>query len=87
MPQSRTARKVFNWDVTVKGAWANEIEEMLKGIGAVDIFTNLKPVNILQVKEALMEMYKINWSEEIFHKPKLRTYTLIKSCYGTEKYV
>ncbi len=32
-------------------------------------------------------MYREKWSVDIWHKPKLRTYCVIKNSYGVESYV
>ena len=45
------------------------------------------PFNIEELKETLLDKVKCNWAEEIWSKPKLRTYREIKSDYYAENYV
>jgi hypothetical protein len=87
MPENRVAKKIFNWDVSVKGAWACEVQDIFTQIGAPDLFQNINTVYILAAKEVLLDTHKSKWSQDIFLKPKLRTYRIIKSCFGNEKYV
>lgn len=41
MPENRVAKKIFNWDVSVKGAWACEVQDIFTQIGAPDLFQNI----------------------------------------------
>ena len=87
MPENRVARKIFNWDVSVKGAWASAVEDILISIGLHDSFINNSIVNTSIVKDTLYSLHQNKWSQDILYKPKLRTFVMIKSCYGSEKYV
>ena len=81
------AKNIFNWDISIKGAWARELESILVEIGAHDIFSNRNCINIQAAKETLNSQFYYNWSNEILQKPKLRTFVTIKHSYGEEKYV
>ena len=87
MPENRVAKKIFNWDVSIKGAWASTVEDILIRTGLLDSFQNCTVVNIVMVKEILNSIYQNKWSQDILHKPKLRTFVMIKSHYACEKYV
>ena len=55
--------------------------------GLEDAFFRLEQVNIVTLKEMLFDQIKHTWAEEIWSKPKLRTYREIKYDYYTENYV
>ena len=87
MPENRVAKKIFNWDVSIKGAWASAMEDTFLRTGLQDSFQNCRIVNISMVKELLNSIYQNKWSQDILHKPKLRTFVMMKSYYACEKYV
>ena len=87
MPENRVAKKIFNWDVSVKGAWASAVEDTLVRTGLHDSFINNSIVNTSIIKDTLYSLHQNKWSQDILYKPKLRTFVTIKSCYGSEKYV
>lgn len=63
------------------------VEDTLVRIGLHDSFINNSIVNTSIVKDTLYSLYQNKWSQDILYKPKLRTFVVIKSCYGSEKYV
>lgn len=50
-------------------------------------FRNIFPCGVNQIKDKRFLIQKENWAADIWFKPKLRTYTLIKENYITEPYV
>ena len=87
MPENRVAKKIFNWDVSIKGAWASTVEDILIRAGLLDSFQNCSVVNISMVKEILNSIFQNKWSQDILYKPKLRTFVMLKNQYACEKYV
>ena len=51
------------------------------------IFQNKLQCNVHQIRNVMFSRYKENWSRELWYKPKLRTYCLIKNTYNVEPYV
>ena len=87
MNNDRLTKKIFNWDIQVKGPWTEDMRNMLCECGREDVFLGLNQVNNEMLKETLLEKVKGNWAEEVWSKPKLRTYREIKSDYCAENYV
>ena len=61
-----------------KGAWASAVKDTFVRTGLLDSFQNNSNVNIYMVKETLSSVYQNKWTQDILHKPKLRTFVI---CY------
>ncbi len=73
-PSSRRASEILLWDLSVKGECASEMFELLwKSDGETGGVQTKCPSS--------------QWAEEIWRKPKLRTYRLFEKDYRCEKYV
>ena len=60
MPENRIAKKIFNWDVSIKGGWASTAEDVLIRTGSLDSFQNCSVVNISVAKEILIVYLRTN---------------------------
>ena len=87
MPDSRLTKQIFLWDISTGNAWSNKIECVFEETGLQHIFRNKLKCNIAHIKSILFDTYKQKWADEIWLKPKLRTYCLLKSGYHPELYV
>ena len=87
MPDSRLTKQIFLWDISTGNAWSNKIECVFEETGLQHIFRNKLKCNIAHIKSILFDTYKKKWADDIWLKPKLRTYCLLKSGYHPELYV
>lgn len=84
MPDNRLTKQIFLWDLLNNCSWARQLEKIFSIAGLQYIYRNKLPCSVNQVKKVLFENYKQKWLGEVQHKPKLRTYRLIKDNYGPE---
>ena len=87
MPDNRLTKQIFKWDLLSGQSWGREIENIFEEAGLQYIFRNKLKCSLKQIKSILFVNYKQKWAEEIWLKPKLRTYCLIKSTFQSEPYV
>ena len=87
MPEERITKKVFTWDTTHNYPWAREMLAIFYEADLQYVFRNRLPCDVTQFKTKMFLNYKERWATEIWLKPKLRTYVLIKDTYSPEPYV
>ena len=83
---NRIVRKIFEWDILIRGAWATDMYDILLRAGYEDHYYNKEKVESMIIKEILFQNVKDRWALDILCKPKLRTYCEIKHVYGPEDY-
>ena len=87
MPDNRLTKQIFKWDLLSGQSWTREVETVFTEAGLQYIFRNNLKFSPKQIKSILFDKYKLKWAEEIWSKPKLRTYCLIKYSFQSEPYV
>ena len=87
MSESRLTKKVFNWDKAHNGPWTKGVFSILREADLAYVFLNMLCCNINLLKQKIFCNHKEKWSNDIWSKPKLRSYVQIKHCFGTEPYV
>lgn len=84
---NRIIRKIFEWDIMIKGAWASDMYDILVRTGYEDHYYDKEKVDISFVKDITFQQVKDRWALDMWCKPKLCTYCEIKHVYGPENYV
>ena len=74
MDSSRLAKKIFNWDLSIKNKnWSSNVENIFDDLDLLPIFMNQNICPISLAKQKLMENSIIKWKSDINSKPKLFT--------------
>ena len=87
LPPNRVASQIFYWDLSVKGVWVSEMFDLLQECGLEQQHHQRTTVNVVEFRNRIRTKCIKDWAEEIWQKPKLRTYCLFKNDYKCEKYV
>ena len=88
MSQFRLTRKIFYWNYALgDNNWATDIKALFTNIGMENVFSNKVVCNLTTAENVLYVKMCNSWEEEIYQKPKLRTYVTFKSTFGPEPYV
>ena len=87
LPEDRMASRIFSWDISIGGFWAQEMSDLLQDHGLGHLYIHKQRVDVGRFKELAMMKYTAKWLEDIHAKPKLRTYCQFKTEYECEKYV
>ena len=87
MSDQRLTKHIFNWDFRVGNSWTTELRTLFYSNGLFFIFQNKLQCNIHEIRKTMFSSYKEKWSSDIWYKPKLRSYCLIKDSYMAEPYV
>ena len=91
MDNNRCTKAVFIWayECSQNGMtnWCSDISAILTEIGIPDSFQNRDELDIDFCKAKLVEKQKMKWSNAVQLKPKLRFYTLFKTCFCTDEYL
>lgn len=84
---NRIIRKIFEWDIMIKGVWASDMYDILVRAGYEDHYYDKEKVDLSFVKDITFQQVKDRWALDMWCKPKLCTYCEIKHVYGPENYV
>ncbi len=85
MSQFRLSRKTFDWNYALgNNNWATDIKALFINIGIENVFAYKVVCNLTTAKNVLYVKMCNSWEEEIYQKPKLRTYVTFKSTFGHE---
>jgi len=89
MNPDRLTRKVFEWDFQLlnSNSWCYKIESIFEKIGLWDFFSNGKEIDLKVAKDLLIDDMNQTWAEKLPYKPKLRLYSIVKTCIETENFV
>ena len=87
LPEERLTKKIFNWDRAHNYPWSREVAAIFSLSDLNFIFRNNLQCNINKVAQKLLKIYKEQWKEDIYKKPKLRNYIQMKDDYYTEPYI
>ena len=82
------AKYIFDYDYNLcKNNWCSDLKEIMINIEMLDVFIGKRKCNITHAMEKIDDIIHSSWSEEVFSKPKLRTYIKYKTSIGVESYV
>ena len=87
MDSNRITKKVFNWDLKFNNSWSSHVKFILNEVEMSEVYHAKSTVSPNLVWASLYEKHCNKWSEDIYHKPKLRTYVRIKESFDVENYV
>ena len=87
MSDDRLTKKIFNWDISNGYPWATEVKYLFFMNNSSFIYLNRLSCNVKDIQNYMFLKYKDSWSIDLWGKPKLRTYRLIKKEYSPEPYV
>lgn len=87
LPEGRLTKMVFNWDKIHEYPWTRDVFDIFKNMHSLSLFSNNLQCKIHDQRKILFDIYKEKWHLELFSKPKLRTYILLKDCFSVEQYV
>ena len=87
MPDQRLTKKIFNWDLRCGHPWTKEVRSVFYSNDLFFIFQNKLRCDVNEIRSTMFARYKEKWCSDIWYKPKLRTYCLIKDAYIVEPYV
>lgn len=90
MDEGRLPKSLMEWEIEEENVWSSSLK---KEIDELDETENLTWINdrsiadLRYLKGKLMDNYQEQWKVKVNSKPKLRSYKLWKSNFGTEMYV
>jgi len=88
MDDSRLTKKVFLYDYDqCKDNWCFEMKLLFDKVEQLDVFNNKRSCNIEHTQMKNINLVNDEWKNNLYTKPKLRTYVLFKENYCTENYV
>jgi hypothetical protein len=88
MGDDRLTKKVFLYDYTTVGnTWCSDVKHILQQVNMSHLYDNKLPVDLKNIEDSLLLLYKSNWSDNVTNVAKLRTYVTFKQDYETEKYL
>ena len=91
MNNSRLTKIIFNWDMRLQeqgyNNWSNDMCQEFHKLSCHDIFVSKNVCCLSTVSEKLDALASSAWQAGLPSKPKLRTYSLIKTEFATESYV
>lgn len=89
MDSSRLTRRMFEYNMQyfTESNWCGKMNNVFSKIGLNDHFISGTEVNLNSVKNKLIDQMNIEWQTNVPMKPKLRTYSFIKSYIEPEPYV
>ena len=86
MDENRLTKKVFNWDLNKAHGWSSILKELFEYLD-LPHFQEKSTCDLRLVETKLIKRRKVEWSELLVLKPKLRTYLKFKKEITCEKYV
>ncbi len=87
MSDDRLTKNIFIWDTFHCHPWASELKSVFYLNKTSFIFHNKLVCDIQEIRRNMVLMYREKWSIDLRHKPKPRTYCVIKNSYSDESYV
>ena len=87
MDDQRITKQIFNWNKANDFSWTREVKSLFYRYNSSFIYLNGLRCNISDMQRLMFLEYKERWSVDIWYKPKLRTFCLIKENYSPEPYV
>ena len=88
MDESRITKKIFSWDFSLCNRnWGSEVKNILTSINNEYSFYHQLQCNVDTVRTSLHNLDCEQWTNAVFTSPKLRTYRIFKTTYGTEIYL
>jgi hypothetical protein len=85
---SRIVKKIFLWDWQQSNInWCSEIKSIMETINMSEHFVNKTKINLKIAESVLNSKAYVSWKNELYNKPKLRTYITFKENFKTENYV
>ncbi len=90
LPTSRLARRIFDYDYAHSSSvqnWCSQVKAILIDFNDIELFANKEPCNLKDLEAHLMEKQKLEISDLIMQKPKLRFYKHFKETMSQENYV
>ncbi len=78
LPITSVASEIFNWDLSVGGEWVSEALDLLEERGLEENDFQKTNVEVKDFKYQVWAKCSQSRAEEIWQKPKLRTYCLFK---------
>jgi hypothetical protein len=88
MDDSRLTKKLFLFGYDLcKDNWCFEMKLLFDKVEQSDVFINKRSCNIEHIQTKNINLVNDEWKNNLYTKPKLRTYVLFKEKYCTENYV
>ena len=78
LPTNRVASQIFYWDLSVNGEWVSEVFDLFQECELEEHHFQRTAVNVVEFRNRIRAKCIQSWAEEIWQKPKLRTYCLFK---------
>ena len=79
MDDNRLTKNICKCDIQQDGPWTADMCDVFCKYGFEQFFSRQEKVDIVTLKEKVIHKVKHNhWADEIWSKPKLRTYCQIK---------
>ena len=86
MEDNRLTKSIFKWDKNFNNSWSFCVKSLLDKLGMIEAYNSETVVSPNAVWAILFEESCNRWAENIYQKPKLRTYVKFKEAYTVEPY-
>ena len=90
LDNSVVAKQIFNCTVQTgnnSNFWLNNVKHVFQSLNLLSSLSNKKEVDLKSCDVKFRKMTQENWKVNILHKPKLRTYRVLKDNVAAENYL